>query len=31
MASVNEKVAALLREYADLVALTGGDQFRART
>ncbi|HSZ40778.1 MAG TPA: DNA polymerase/3'-5' exonuclease PolX [Trebonia sp.] len=30
MARANETVAALLREYAELVAITGGDQFRAR-
>jgi histidinol phosphatase-like PHP family hydrolase/predicted flap endonuclease-1-like 5' DNA nuclease len=30
MASTNEEVAALLREYADLLGLTGGDPFRAR-
>jgi histidinol phosphatase-like PHP family hydrolase len=30
MASTNEEVAALLREYAELLGLTGGDQFRAR-
>jgi histidinol phosphatase-like PHP family hydrolase len=30
MASTNEAVAALLREYAELVTMTGGDQFRAR-
>lgn len=30
MASTNEEVAALLREYADLLGLTGGDQFRVR-
>jgi histidinol phosphatase-like PHP family hydrolase len=31
MASTNTEVAALLREYADLIGLTGGDQFRVRT
>ena len=31
MASTNEEVAALLREYAELLALTGGDQFRVRS
>ena len=30
MASTNEEVAALLREYAELLGLTGGDPFRAR-
>ena len=30
MASTNKEVAALLREYADLLGLTGGDPFRAR-
>jgi histidinol phosphatase-like PHP family hydrolase len=30
MASTNTEVAALLREYAELLGLTGGDQFRAR-
>jgi len=30
MASTNEAVAALLREYAELLVMTGGDQFRAR-
>jgi len=30
MASTNEEVAALLREYAELLEITGGDQFRAR-
>ena len=30
MASVNEEVAALLREYAELLGLTGGDPFRVR-
>ncbi|MEU8970017.1 DNA polymerase/3'-5' exonuclease PolX [Streptomyces monashensis] len=30
MARPNEEVEALLREYADLVAITGGDAFRAR-
>jgi histidinol phosphatase-like PHP family hydrolase len=31
MASVNEEVAALLREYAELLVLAGGDQFRVRS
>ncbi|WP_335934992.1 DNA polymerase/3'-5' exonuclease PolX [Streptomyces sp. PTD5-9] len=30
MARPNEEVEALLREYADLLAITGGDAFRAR-
>jgi histidinol phosphatase-like PHP family hydrolase/predicted flap endonuclease-1-like 5' DNA nuclease len=30
MARTNDEVAALLREYAELLAITGGDQFRAR-
>ncbi|MEU0004811.1 DNA polymerase/3'-5' exonuclease PolX [Streptomyces sp. NPDC006314] len=30
MARRNEEVEALLREYADLVAITGGDAFKAR-
>ena len=30
MASINEEVAALLREYGELLGLTGGDPFRAR-
>ena len=30
MARTNETVAALLREYAELLAITGGDPFRAR-
>jgi DNA polymerase (family 10) len=30
MASMNETVAGLLREYAELLAITGGDPFRAR-
>jgi len=30
MASTNEEVAALLREYAELLGLSGGDPFRAR-
>ncbi len=30
MASVNQEAAALLREYAELLGLTGGDPFRAR-
>jgi DNA polymerase (family 10) len=31
MARVNEEVAALLREYAELLDLTGGDLFRVRS
>jgi histidinol phosphatase-like PHP family hydrolase len=31
MASTNQEVAALLREYAELLGLTGGDQFRVRS
>ena len=31
MASTNEQVAALLREYAELLGLTGGDMFRVRS
>jgi histidinol phosphatase-like PHP family hydrolase len=31
MASTNEEVAALLREYAELLVLTGGDPFRVRS
>ena len=31
MARVNDEVAALLAEYADLTAITGGDAFRVRT
>jgi histidinol phosphatase-like PHP family hydrolase/predicted flap endonuclease-1-like 5' DNA nuclease len=31
MASVNEEVAALLREYAELLELTGADSFRVRS
>ncbi len=31
MASTNEEVAALLREYAELLVLAGGDQFRVRS
>jgi Helix-hairpin-helix domain len=31
MASINEGVAALLREYAELLGLAGGDQFRVRS
>ena len=31
MASINEEVAALLREYAELLVLTGGDLFRVRS
>ncbi len=30
MASANEDAAAMLREYAELLSITGGDQFRAR-
>jgi DNA polymerase (family 10) len=30
MARPNEEVAALLQEYADLIAITGGEQFKAR-
>jgi histidinol phosphatase-like PHP family hydrolase len=30
MARTNDEVAALLREYAELLTITGGDQFRAR-
>src|SRR5882672_166383 len=30
MARANDTVAALLEEYADLLAITGGDAFRAR-
>jgi histidinol phosphatase-like PHP family hydrolase len=30
MASANEDVAAVLREYAELLVITGGDPFRAR-
>ncbi len=30
MARSNEKVAAVLQEYADLLAITGGDAFKAR-
>lgn len=30
MASMNEAVAALLREYAELSVITGGDPFRVR-
>jgi histidinol phosphatase-like PHP family hydrolase len=30
MARTNDDVAALLREYAELLTITGGDQFRAR-
>jgi DNA polymerase (family X) len=30
MASMNEAVAGLLREYAELLAITGGDPFRVR-
>jgi len=30
MASANQEAAALLREYAELLGLTGGDPFRAR-
>ena len=31
MASTNEELAALLREYAELLGLTGGDMFRVRS
>jgi DNA polymerase (family X) len=31
MSSTNEEVAALLREYAELLGLAGGDQFRVRS
>jgi hypothetical protein len=31
MASINTEVAALLREYAELLGLTGGDLFRVRS
>jgi histidinol phosphatase-like PHP family hydrolase len=31
MASTNEEVAELLREYAELLGLAGGDQFRVRS
>jgi histidinol phosphatase-like PHP family hydrolase len=31
MASTNEEVARLLREYAELLGLTGGDMFRVRS
>jgi DNA polymerase (family X) len=31
MARMNDEVAALLQEYADLMAITGGDAFRVRT
>ena len=31
MAKTNEEVAALLTEYADITAITGGDAFRVRT
>jgi DNA polymerase (family 10) len=30
MARTNDAVASLPREYAELLAITGGDQFRAR-
>ncbi|MEU9984099.1 DNA polymerase/3'-5' exonuclease PolX [Streptomyces sp. NPDC050856] len=30
MARANDEVAALLQEYADLIAITGGDAFKAR-
>ncbi len=30
MARTNDDIAALLREYAELLSITGGDQFRAR-
>ncbi|MFE3323641.1 DNA polymerase/3'-5' exonuclease PolX [Streptomyces sp. NPDC059176] len=31
MARANEEIEALLQEYADLIAITGGDTFRARS
>ncbi|MEU3299275.1 DNA polymerase/3'-5' exonuclease PolX [Streptomyces sp. NPDC006678] len=31
MARANEEIEALLQEYADLIAITGGDAFRARS
>ncbi|MFE7775079.1 DNA polymerase/3'-5' exonuclease PolX [Streptomyces sp. NPDC057445] len=31
MPRVNEEIEALLQEYADLIAITGGDAFRARS
>src|SRR3954453_11061959 len=31
MARLNDEVGALLREYADLILLTGGNAFRARS
>ena len=31
MARLNDEVAAVLQEYADLTAITGGDAFRVRT
>ena len=31
MARLNDEVGALLREYADLILMTGGDAFRARS
>jgi len=31
MVRVNDEVAAVLQEYADLMAITGGDAFRVRT
>ncbi|MER6996810.1 DNA polymerase/3'-5' exonuclease PolX [Streptomyces sp. NPDC000410] len=31
MARVNEEIEALLQEYADLIAITGGDAFRVRS
>jgi DNA polymerase (family X) len=30
MASANNDAAAMLREYAELLSITGGDPFRAR-
>ena len=30
MASANDDAAAMLREYAELLSITGGDPFRAR-
>ena len=30
MAWANEEIAGLLREYAELIQITGGDVFRAR-
>jgi len=31
MVRANDEVAAVLQEYADLMAITGGDAFRVRT